>query len=131
MIEYYQEEDDLLRDELMCFAVLLRRAKLLPEVQFERVYRRVRMFDPLLEEDPWVKEKVAEGVARGEAKGLTYASKELVRLVQGRYPALLHLAKARVTKGESLDVLDVLIEQLWAAPNEQAARTLLETYPAS
>ena len=93
------------------------------------------MFDQLLEEDPWVKEKIAEGEARGkakgEAKGLTKgASKELVRLVQGRYPALLHLAKARVTKGEPPDVLDALIERLWAAPNEQAARTLLETYPA-
>jgi hypothetical protein len=128
MIKYYQENDDFLRDELMCFAVLLRRAQPLPQVQFERVLRRIRMFDQLLEEDPWVKEKIAEG----EAKGLTYgASKELVRLVQGRYPALLDLAKARATKGEPLDVLDALIEQLWAAPNEQAARSLLETYPAS
>ena len=82
------------------------------------------MFDQLLEEDPWVKEKIAEGLTKA-------ASKELVRLVQGRYPALLHLAKARVTKGEPPDVLDALIEQLWAAPDEQAARTLLETYPAS
>jgi hypothetical protein len=127
MIEYYQQDDDLLRDELMCFAVLLRRAQPLPEAQFERVMRRIRMFDQLLEEDPWVKEKIAEG----KAKGLTYgASKELVRLVQGRYPALLHLAKARATKGETLEVLDALIEQLWAAPDEQAARTLLEAYPA-
>jgi predicted transposase YdaD len=94
------------------------------------------MFDQLLEEDPWVKEKVAEGEAKGEAKGKAEgrtegASKELVRLVQGRYPALLHLAKARATKGEPLDVLDALIEQLWASPDEQAARTLLETYAAS
>jgi hypothetical protein len=131
MIEYYQQDDDLLRDELMCFAVLLRRAQPLPEVQFERVLRRIRMFDQLLEEDPWVKEKIAEGKAKGKAEGRTEgASKELVRLVQGRYPALLHLAKARATKGEPLDVLDALIEQLWAAPNEQAARTLLEAYPA-
>ncbi len=139
MIEYYQQDDDLLRDELMCFAVLLRRAQPLPEAQFARVLRRIRMFDQLLEEDPWVKEKIAEGEAKGKAKGkaegqaegLTYgASKELVRLVLGRYPALLHLAKARATKGETLEVLDALIEQLWAAPDEQAARTLLEAYPA-
>jgi|SRR5579859_743193 len=128
MIQYYQEDDELLRDELLCFTVLLRRAQPLPEVQFARVLRRIHMFDQLLEEDPWVKEKVAEGAAKGEAKG---ASKELLRLVQGRYPALLHLAKARATKGEPLDVLDALIEQLWAASDEQAARSLLETYPAS
>lgn len=98
------------------------------------------MFDQLLEEDPWVKEKIAEGEARGEAKGEAKGkaegkaearTEELVRLVQGRYPALLHLAKARATKGEPLDVLDALIEQLWAVPDEQAARALLETYPAS
>jgi len=86
------------------------------------------MFDQLLEEDPWVKEKIAEGKAEARTEA---ASKELLRLVQGRYPALLHLAKARVTKGEPPDALDILIEQLWAAPDEQAARTLLETYPAS
>jgi hypothetical protein len=83
------------------------------------------MFDQLLEEDPWVKEKIAEGKAKGKAEG------EARGLVQGRYPALLHLAKARVTKGEPPDVLDALIEHLWVAPDEQAARTLLETYPAS
>jgi len=102
------------------------------------------MFDQLLEEDSWVKEKVAEGKAKGRTEGKAEgrtegkaegrtegASKELVRLVQGRYPALLHLAKARVTRSEPLGVLDALIEQLWAAPDKQAARTLLETYPAS
>ena len=86
------------------------------------------MFDDLLEEDPWVMEKVAEGEAKGKAEG---ASRELVRLVQGRFPALLRLAKARITNGESLDVLDALIEHLWAASDEQAARQLLEAHPAS
>ena len=144
MVEYYQDSDEFLSDELLCFAVLLRRANPLPEAQLERVRRRISMFDHLLEEDPWVQEKVAEGeargIAKGEARGIAEgevkgrtegASKELVRLVQGRYPALLHLATARATKGEPLDMLDVLIERLWAAPDEQAARTLLETDPAS
>src|SRR5215472_14379890 len=75
MVEYYGKDKDSLRDALLCFDVLLRRAKPLPPVQFERVNRRIRMFDQLLEEDPWVKEKVAEGVAKGDAKGLTYATK--------------------------------------------------------
>ena len=90
------------------------------------------MYDELLEEDPWVKEKVAEGEAKGKAEGRTEgASRELVRLVQGRFPALLRLAKARITNGESLDVLDALIEHLWAASDEQAARQLLEAHPVS
>ena len=55
------------------------------------------MFDPLLEEDPWVQEKVAEGVAKGMAEGVakgefTGALKEaremLDLIVQSLYPAL-------------------------------------------
>ncbi len=42
MIEYYQQDNDLLRDELICFSVLLRRAQPLPEAQFERVIGNAR-----------------------------------------------------------------------------------------
>jgi hypothetical protein len=30
------------------------------EAELRRIQRRVHMFDPLLEEDPWVKEKLEE-----------------------------------------------------------------------
>jgi hypothetical protein len=50
----------------------------------------------------------------------------LVRFVQRRYPALLDLAKARAMQCEQLSTLDALMDQLWVATDEQAARTLLE-----
>lgn len=98
------------------------------------------MFDPLLEEDPWVKEKVANGEARGEARGraegvaegvLKEARDLLVRFVQRYYPTLIDLAKARAMQGEQPGALNALLEQLWGANDEQAARTLLEHYSVS
>lgn len=52
MVQWYGGNQALLRDELLCFRVLLERAQHLPEAEILRVQRRIRMFDPLLEEDP-------------------------------------------------------------------------------
>lgn len=45
--------------------VLLARVHRLPEAEMLHAERRIRMFDPLLDNDPWVKEKLAEGETRG------------------------------------------------------------------
>lgn len=55
-LPHYKNNDDRLRDELLCFKVLLERIKRLPEENLQRVLRRIYMFDPLLEEDPWIQE---------------------------------------------------------------------------
>lgn len=65
MVQFYGDDEAHLRDELLCFRVLLARAHRLPEAEMLRVERRIRMFDPLLDNDPWVKEKLAEGETRG------------------------------------------------------------------
>ena len=86
------------------------------------------MFDPLLEEDPWVKEKVAEGELKGELK---QARDALVRFVQRRFPILTDMAKSRASEIDNLEVLNALSEQLWFASDEYVARALLVSAPAS
>jgi len=86
------------------------------------------MFDPLLEEDPWVQEKVAEGVTKGALKE---AREMLDLIVQTLYPALIDLAKARAMQSEQPGALHALVKQLLNAKEEQAARRLLEDFPAS
>ncbi len=71
MVEYYQRNDDHLRDELLCFLALFNRARPLPEAEMETVLRRIRMYDPLLEEDPWVQEYGG----RRKAEGIILATK--------------------------------------------------------
>ena len=94
------------------------------------------MFDPLLEEDPWVKEKVAEGEARGEARGI---AEERLRSVRGsvlttvsmRFPSLTEFAETKVRQTEQWDALNALFVQLLAAADEQVAREILEQFSAS
>ena len=132
MVQYYAQEEERLRDELFCFQVLLTRAQRLPETQFQRVFRRVRMFDPLLEQDPWVQGKVAEGELRGELKGELKSSRGiLVNIIRTRFPALAELAQAKAAQVEQPEELHTLIEQCVLAPNEEAARWLLDLRPVS
>jgi len=101
MLKYYRGDEDHLRDELLCFQTLLQRARRLPEAELENVLRRIRMFDPLLETDPWVQEygqkREAAGEARGEVKGKTEGIRQSIEMVvQTRFPHLLDLAMDRV-----------------------------------
>lgn len=126
MVQYYGENESLLRDELLCFRVLLARAHRLPEPEMVRVERRLRMFDSLLEDDPWVKEKLAEREARVK---LHQARETAVRFVQRRFPALTELAQTKMQHANQVEEVNALMEQLWVVPDEFAARALLEMTP--
>ncbi len=86
------------------------------------------MFDPLLDEDPWIKNKVAESEARGELQAL---KRVLLTLVQTRFPTLNELAEATVARATQPDALNVLVVQISAAADEPTARGLLEKFLAS
>jgi hypothetical protein len=92
------------------------------------------MFDPLLEEDPWVKEKVAEsearGIAKGEAKGraeekLLSRQVLILKIIKNRFPKLSKAAKKHVQGIQQLEVLDTLIDQLMQVTDEHEARAAL------
>jgi predicted transposase YdaD len=140
MLQYYQnrEDNDHLRDELLCFQTLLQRAKRLPDVQIERVLRRIRMFDPLLEEDPWVQEyggrQKAEGIAEGEARGKAEGEAKGIRqgielAVQMRFPELEELAMERVEQIQSLETLHKMLAAMMTAQDERKALYYLQTLP--
>ena len=140
MVHYYGDKESLLRDELLCFRVLFKRAHRLPPAEMVRVERRLRMFDPLLENDPWVQEKLAErearGLAKGEARGETRGELKAARdfvtnLVRRRFPDLAILAEVRALQLEKPESLTLLFNQLVDAPDEQTARVILETFPNS
>lgn len=123
VIQYYQDNLELLRDELLCFRTMLNRAKRLPEDETIQVRRRIRMFDPLLEEDPWVKEKVAEGKLHSVRDlFLTY--------VKTHFPSLTTLAETKAQQTRQWDALNALFVQIMVAENEQTAREILDQFSA-
>lgn len=89
------------------------------------------MFDPLLEDDPWVQEKVAESERKGEMRGknqgeLNKTREIVVRFIQRRFPALTKAAQTKMQHLDQVEVIDTLMNHLWEAPDENTARALLE-----
>lgn len=82
------------------------------------------MFNKLLDEDPYVQQKEAEGEAKGEVKGLQRA---VVKIVSRRFPALTELAQHRIAQFNTPDRLDFLVEKMLTAPDESSARWLLDS----
>src|SRR5207248_494155 len=67
---------------------------------------------------------LAEGLAEGEAKGLQEA---LAITVELRFPTLLDLAQRKAEHVKQPEVLRFAVRAIKTAPNEEAARALLET----
>lgn len=108
------------------------------------------MYDPLWENHPKVKQIRAESRAVGEKEGREKGLKEgrekglvegiargkleaevntlqrlLVNVVSARFPELAELAQEQVKRVDKPDALDLLIQKLAIAPDEQIARWLL------
>jgi len=136
MIQFYQDDQTLLREELLCFKVMLKRAQRLSEADMGIVLRRIDMYDPLLEEDPWVQglqaKSKAEGKAEGLAEGRLRTLRDLLLIsVRAHFPLLGELAERKAMQTEDADALNLLVVQLMAAKNEQTAREILEQFSAS
>ncbi len=148
MVKYYEGNDDRLRDEFLCFNILLNRAKPLPEAEMEQVLRRIRMYDPLLEEDPWVQEyggkREAAGEARGEAKGRTEGRaagkvegeargktegmrQNIEMIVQIRFPDLRGSVMERVRRLQDPIALQTILVTLGLTPDDLQARNYLQS----
>lgn len=84
-------------------------------------------YNNLLDEDPYIQQKKAEGEAEGRAEGLQEA---VITLVQVRFPPLRELAQEKVTRIATSEKLTLLLQQVATAPDEATARWLFSTLAA-
>jgi hypothetical protein len=128
MIQYHKSDDVKLARQLLCFGILMRRANLLPPEDKYQLEERLRMYNSLIDEDPYIQERDALAEARGEVRGEIKAlQRAVVTVVKGRFPQLVELAQQQVANIDKPDALDLLVEQVTTAPSEDVARWLLQT----
>ncbi len=72
--------------------------------------------------NPLLEELKAEGREEGKAEGLQEA---VVTFIETRFPPLTELAREKVPQITKLDKLDLLLRGICTAPDENAARLLL------
>lgn len=93
------------------------------------------MFEELLDDDPYLKERDERVAARVTARvtaqtTLRTLQKVTVDIVRRRFPALVTLAEQKVAQMSSADVLEELVGMLSTAPDEKTARFLLASTAA-
>ena len=113
--------------------------------------QKLDQFDTLLAQSDFVQKKVAEGkekgLIEGEQKGLIEGKQEgkkeglvkghiealhqhILRVVSVRFPQLTVLAQQKVEQAADFKMLDELFNEIVVATDEQAVRTLLDTFQA-
>jgi hypothetical protein len=82
MVQYYRDQQDEngLREEFLCFGILLRRAAILSPAEIEEVTQKMVLYDPFIMEDPHfggiIKQKAEEAWADGWSKAWNRAEAE-------------------------------------------------------
>ncbi len=146
----YQHDVVTLAQQFIWLKLLLERADTIDRQEKNRIQEQLSMYDPLWENHPKVKQIRAESRAVGEKEGREKGLKEgrekglvegiargkleaevntlqrlLVNVVSARFPELAELAQEQVKRVDKPDALDLLIQKLAIAPDEQIARWLL------
>ncbi len=127
MVEYYQGNDTKLAQELRWMGIVLRRVKTMPREDKREIQERLNMWDDLMEKDPKMRKIRKESETKGLAEGLRTAVITAVRI---RFPHLAELAQQKVDRISKPAKLNLLLDQIAEAPDEDAARSLLDLVAA-
>lgn len=125
MEQYYTR--DRFINHLSRFRVILNRSTSLSEKEKQMVNDTIYEYDSLLDNDPDIQKKVAEGETRGETRG---AQKIVTTLVEVRFPTLVEVAQERIVSIQNVDMLNQLAKQIFTAQDEQTALWVLNSYAA-
>jgi hypothetical protein len=85
------------------------------------------MWDSLTEQDPKMKQIRAQSKAEGELKA---SQRMVLALIDVRFPSLIELAKRHVKQVKDPETLTQLAKQIAIAPDEDTARSILDSYAA-
>ncbi len=139
MKELYNGQPRRLADHLLWFGTFLDRTDMVPLEDKRRIQKKMENFASLLDENPFVQQRKAEGREEGRAEGREEGraeglaeglQKALVTVVEGRFPPLVELAQQRVTRVTKPDALNLVIKGIVTAPDEATARLLLDLLAA-
>lgn len=147
MVQYYRDQQDEngLREEFLCFGILLRRAAILSPEEIEEVTQKMVLYDPFIMEDPhfggiirqkaeeaweeaWVRgeaEGKIEGKIEGRIEALTAFKNTVQASVMERFPALSGSLEQAVWP-DTVEELSLLAMKLATAADEAAVLRILQ-----
>jgi len=130
LVSLFREDEVSLAQQLVWMELLLERTETIARLEKIEIRKELKVYDPLWENHPKVKQMRTESREKGRAEGraegeLRVAQKILVNVVKLRFPALAELAQEKATQVDNPDVLAYLVEQVSTAPDENMVRWIL------
>ncbi len=124
------QDAGVLSEKFLWMRVLLERTETIDAQEKIEIERRLAMYESLLENSTFIKQIKSQseekGERRGERKGELKASRRTaIDVVEARFPHLVEVATQRVRKMRNVEALRQLTVQVAAAPDEAAARQIL------
>jgi len=111
----------------------------MPRTDKREIQERLTMWDDLMEKDPKMRkirkeseakgrtEGIKEGIEKGLKEGLAEGlRKAIVTAVRLRFPDLTELAQEKVAQVNKPEKLNLLVDQIAIAPDENMVRLLLD-----
>ena len=108
---------------LVRFRTILRRSTTVSPQDKQKVEERLHMYDSLLDLDPELQERMAKAKLSGQQE-------MVIEVIQLLFPNLAETAKNQVIHLDDPDKLSLLVKQIATAPDEPAARWILDNYAA-
>ncbi len=143
MVKYYQGDDTKLAQEFRWMGIVIRKVKTLPRADKREIQERLNMWDDLMEKDPKMRKIRKESEARGRTEGLKEGvekglkeglaeglRKAIITAVRLRFPDLTELAQERIAQVNKPEKLNILVDQIAIAPDENMVRLLLDLVAA-
>lgn len=122
-------KDEALRQDLLVVMGILAGGKYAAELVYSLIRREMVMESPIYQE--WVKEERIEAEARGEARGrIEKARKDICKFMVKRFGVDSGETMQKIKQIPALDILDNLMEELFAANTQEEARTIIDQYIA-
>jgi hypothetical protein len=132
---YYAGQSHRLANHLLWFKTLLQRSDTVSQADKERIGTKMASFESLLDEDPFVQRRWAEGFAEGEAKGEIKGKTEglqfaVVTAVENRFPPLTDSIKEKISYIKQPDRLQLLLKATYTVSDEKTLQTMIDLFAA-
>jgi predicted transposase YdaD len=146
LTELYRDDEVTLAEQFVWLQLLLERTGTIIPLEKVKIKERLSMFDQLWEESPMIQKMreqyrvqgLEQGLERGRLQGLQEGrqkglqegevlalQRSLVNIVRAKYPDLAKFAQQQAVHFDKPNTLDLLIEQVAAAPDASTVCRLL------
>ena len=147
MKAHYTGQSRRFAEHVLWFNTLLQRTDTVSLEDKERIREKMSNIESLLDENPFVQKRRAEGYAEGEVRGKVEGREEgrvegraeglqeglqfaVITAIENRFPPLVESVKEKIPHVQQLDKLQLILKLTFTVPDEKTLQTIIDALAA-